>query len=295
MASELYTACFRFHLKMNTPVFLPEYKGSTFHGGFSHALEQVSPQYRKVFFSEHPGKTNPFLLIPPLTTKRHLQPGDSLQVGIIVYGVTHLFPIIFAALEKLGEKLGIGAGQGKYDLILVEELTTQGERVLFADGTWHRKWQGTALSELFALENGLDVGQVCIRTLTGIRLKNRGALQRTPPPFWLFLDRLLGRLNSLLFFYGEGEIVPVTVKKELLLAANAITLNKTETTACWREWQRPPKNGRQNMSFGSIQGDIVYNGYLTPFLPWLQIGQWIGVGGKTSFGLGLYTLVQGER
>ena len=44
------------------------------------------------------------------------------------------------------------------------------------------------------------------------------------------------------------------------------------------------------MPFGGLLGETVYRGELAPFIPWLTLGQWIGVGGKTSFGLGLYEL-----
>jgi CRISPR/Cas system endoribonuclease Cas6 (RAMP superfamily) len=44
------------------------------------------------------------------------------------------------------------------------------------------------------------------------------------------------------------------------------------------------------MSFGGLLGETVYTGELSPFVPWLALGQWVGVGGKTSFGLGLYQL-----
>jgi CRISPR/Cas system endoribonuclease Cas6 (RAMP superfamily) len=44
------------------------------------------------------------------------------------------------------------------------------------------------------------------------------------------------------------------------------------------------------MSFGGLLGEIGYAGELAPFIPWLTLGQWTGIGGKTSFGLGLYNL-----
>ncbi|MGH8590087.1 MAG: CRISPR system precrRNA processing endoribonuclease RAMP protein Cas6, partial [Gammaproteobacteria bacterium] len=41
---------------------------------------------------------------------------------------------------------------------------------------------------------------------------------------------------------------------------------------------------------GGLLGQITYRGDLSPFLPWLALGEWMHIGGKTSFGLGRYTI-----
>ncbi len=296
MVCDLSMGCFLFHLKMLESVILPAYKGSTFHGGFSHALTAISPGSRKIFFPDKAGQTNPFILIPPLTRQRKIARGEALQAGIILFGsALHWFPVIFTALEYLGRELGLGSGNGKYTIEAIEELSADSRIELFAAGKWRNQWQGTTLSEIVMLNADMESTQIHLHSLTGLRLKHKGALQRTPPPFWLFFERLLGRLNSLIAFYGEGQPLPPEKKKELLLAANAVSLDNAATTARWYEWQRPPKAGRQTMNFGSLQGTLVYSGYITPFLPWLLAGQWTGIGGKTSFGLGLYNLENRKR
>ncbi len=294
MAYDLSIGCFLFRLKMQESVTLPVYKGSTFHGGFSHALTAISLNSRKIFFPGKQGQTNPFVFIPPLTAQRKIAQGELLQVGIILFGYSlDWFSTVFNALEYLGSTLGLGLSCGKYIVDSVEELGPKGVIPLFAKGEWLNRWRGTTISEMAIPNTEIEINQVYIRTLTGIRIKNKGALQRIPPPFWLFFERLIGRLNSLITLYGEGEPLPPDKKRELLLAANAVSLNSVATDARWQEWQRPPKTGRQTMNFGSLQGTLVYSGCITPFLPWLAAGQWTGIGGKTSFGLGLYQLETG--
>jgi CRISPR/Cas system endoribonuclease Cas6 (RAMP superfamily) len=49
------------------------------------------------------------------------------------------------------------------------------------------------------------------------------------------------------------------------------------------------------MKFGGLTGDISYTGELQAFMELLQLGEWLHIGGKTSFGLGKYELKhQGE-
>jgi CRISPR/Cas system endoribonuclease Cas6 (RAMP superfamily) len=44
------------------------------------------------------------------------------------------------------------------------------------------------------------------------------------------------------------------------------------------------------MKFGGLLGEIRFQGNLQPFIPYLQMGEWCHIGGKTSFGLGKYRL-----
>lgn len=41
---------YRFTLAAATTIKLPGYKGSTFHGGFGHALRKISPTYYRLLF-----------------------------------------------------------------------------------------------------------------------------------------------------------------------------------------------------------------------------------------------------
>lgn len=48
------------------------------------------------------------------------------------------------------------------------------------------------------------------------------------------------------------------------------------------------------MKFGGLLGSITYFGNVGIFLPYLALGQWVHVGGKSTFGLGAYRMVAGE-
>jgi len=59
----------------------------------------------------------------------------------------------------------------------------------------------------------------------------------------------------------------------------------------WCQWERYSQRQQQKMTFGGVMGTLQLNGDLTPFLPLLQLGQWLHVGNKTTFGMGRYTII----
>ncbi|MCI5167907.1 MAG: CRISPR system precrRNA processing endoribonuclease RAMP protein Cas6, partial [Candidatus Electrothrix sp. GM3_4] len=65
--------------------------------------------------------------------------------------------------------------------------------------------------------------------------------------------------------------------------------------ACWRELPRFSGRQQQWMKFGGLLGSVSWQGRVEdfrPFLPYLAIGEWIHVGGKSSFGLGKYVVAR---
>ena len=123
---------------------------------------------------------------------------------------------------------------------------------------------------------------------TRLRLKADNQLLRTAPPFGLLLNRLLGRINALATLYNNGIAITPEEKQHLLNLAETVQIE--HSTLHWQDWQRHSQRTQSTMPFGGLLGETVYRGELAPFMPWLTLGQWVGVGGKTSFGLGLYAL-----
>ena len=79
----------------------PAYKGSTFHGGFGHALKHVSPAFYRYFYPP-PGAGDPpkpFVVMPPLDEKSSYAPSERFQFELGLFGTaTQHFPICFGAL-----------------------------------------------------------------------------------------------------------------------------------------------------------------------------------------------------
>jgi CRISPR-associated endoribonuclease Cas6 len=70
---------------------------------------------------------------------------------------------------------------------------------------------------------------------------------------------------------------------ELAELARAVTC---ETRFRWCDWARYSNRQQQKMILGGVLGEIKLTGQLQPFMPIIQLGQWLHAGNKTTFGLG---------
>ncbi len=290
-------ACFAFKIRVETPLSLPVFKGSTFHGAFGHALDRISPSSFEYFYKPRPpshwrafgrGHPKPFLLIPPLEEKEHYRPGDTTHFGLTLFGeAVHQFMIAFAALEHLGSRMGIGSKKAKFSIRSINQLTLREPLTLFHDNQWLAHPNPLNAADIFQ-ETSSKADTVTISLTTRLRLKNNNRLVRNTPSFRLFMERLLGRINTLAVMWNGGSMINKDEKTELLALAETVVTGRS--SARWRDWtRRRDRNGR-DMKFGGLLGEITYVGEIDPFLPWLALGQWTGVGGKTSFGLGMYSI-----
>ncbi len=129
---------------------------------------------------------------------------------------------------------------------------------------------------------------------TRLRLKADSHLLSRSPEFHLLLARLLARINTLAGLYGKGKILEFEQRAELVaLAQERIRLDSARTDAQWSDLPRYSGRQKQWMKFGGLLGSVTWQGRaedFQPFLPYLALGEWIHVGGKSSFGLGKYVI-----
>ncbi len=290
-------ACFEFQLCFSEDTELPVYKGALFHGALGQALARIGTNFRDYFYNPlSPAHWNdaqqapprPYILIPPLDDKICYTAGDTLSLGIILYGsAIDYFLIVFAALEHLGEFMGLGKQRGRFQIDRIQQLTADGATLMYQNRQWLRQAQALYAAQFFT-EASLSMSRLRLNHSTRLRLKADNQLLRTAPPFNLLLNRLLGRINALATLYGNGIVITPEQKQHLLNLAETVQIE--HSTLHWQDWQRHSQRSQSTMPFGGLLGETVYRGELAPFIPWLTLGQWIGVGGKTSFGLGLYEL-----
>lgn len=128
---DLELAKYRLVLQPVEPLCLPEYKGSTFRGGFGHVFRRVacacgvetsvhqrSCLYAQVFetprddgLPELPRTAqvlHPFVLEPPLEHQRVYTPGERLAVHLVLIGrAMDWLPYFVFAFDELG-RVGVG-------------------------------------------------------------------------------------------------------------------------------------------------------------------------------------------
>jgi len=107
--------------------------------------------------------------------------------------------------------------------------------------------------------------------------KNQTAL----PQFSELIARLRSRFANLATLYGDG---PPDLDFHHPTTANI------EGAAL--KFHQPTRRGsNSDHPIGGFTGTVIYTGDLTPHLPLLQAGQWIGVGRHTVWGNGHYQLI----
>lgn len=290
-------ACFDFQIRFLQACELPAYKGACLHGAFGQALQHIGIPFRDYFFNPatpshwrdaQQTPPRPYTLIPPDHDQTRYQPGDTLGFGITLFGsAIDQFMIVFAAFAHLGGNMGLGTQLGRFAIDTVRQLTPDGVVLLYQDRNWLNSAAACDASRFFT-DCPISPDRIRIRHCTRLRLKAGNQLLGTAPPFSLLLHRLLSRINALAAMYCGGPALVPEAKQRLLQQAESIAIEST--TLAWQDWQRYSQRAQSTMPFGGLLGETVYRGELAPFLPWLELGQWVGVGGKTSFGLGQYQL-----
>ncbi len=291
----------RFHLLTITPLQLSAYKGSTFHGAFGWALRRLyRPLYDLLYepaatmspAGERMALPKPFVLVPPLETQCEYPPGSRLSCDLLLIGpACYSLTACLCAFEHLGQE-GLGASRGRFELERVERLVPSGPPCLLLEkgpsAVMHPGPPTTSQEVIRGWENR-DVDQVTLTFETRLRLKNDNRLLRTCPEFATFLERVIARINLLSGAYHGGPMIEHEVKHRLLARAKTVTVRSPDLV--WDDWARYSGRQKEWMQFGGLLGSVTYEGDLKPFMPWLALGEWLHVGGKTSFGLGQYRIV----
>jgi hypothetical protein len=299
--NRLTVSKYLFRLRAETSLQLPPYKGSTLHGAFGHALKRISLfYYQQIFEPGNDGaKPKPFVLLPPLDSEEHYPAGHLFTCELTLFGnAEQFFPICHAALEFLGREMGLGQNRGKFSIEGVDKACP-----LQSNSLQNNSLQGNPAGAEAESLTCLDIAQSCpipvtdrltIHLPTRLRLKNDGHLLSRAPEFHLFLARLLGRINTLSSLYGGGKMVEKELCDQLItLARESIRLDLVKTDARWHDLPRFSGRQQQWMKFGGLLGSVSWQGRVEdfrPFLPLLALGEWVHVGGKSSFGLGKYVV-----
>jgi hypothetical protein len=92
---------------------------------------------------------------------------------------------------------------------------------------------------------------------------------------------LAQRLTLLSAFYGPNG--PPDFSK---LQAQAMLIKTVNDKTFWYDWPRYSTRQKQHMKLGGLRGKVSFAGDLTPFIPWMQLGEKVHVGQGTTFGLG---------
>lgn len=165
---------------------------------------------------------------------------------------------------------------------------------LFGTGTLHYPACRDALSLLGKLGLGRERGQfvllaaanVRITLETPLRLKHEGHLLGQAPQFPILWRRLHARIA----LAAGCSVLDADTRRALDTLADTVVSGPHMVR--WQEWVRYSSRQQTKMKFGGLLGHLDYQGELTAFMPWMRLGTALGMGGKTTFGLGCYRLAE---
>lgn len=306
---------FGFVLSALKTIILPQYKGSTFRGGFGTTFRRIvcttkkdscddcmfkqKCPYSYIFETPPPRDTeimrryphvpHPFVTEPPEEGKHEYMPGESLRFGLVLVGrAIEYLPYFVFTFDELGKK-GLGKTRGNFrlDKVFVEiegkeaiEIFASPEKVL-------NDQYPIVSANQFSGENLEVPEEVRVRFSTPVRIRYQDSFNHKMD-FHILIRNLLRRIGSLDYFHCGGALGSIDYRA-LIASANGI--ETVSNHLVWKDWDRFSRRQEQMMNLGGFVGEISYRGNLSPFWSFMRIGEMVHVGKGTSFGLGKFSVI----
>jgi CRISPR-associated endoribonuclease Cas6 len=228
----------------------------------------------------------PFVIKPPLDEKDLYGPGDRIVFDLVLVGkAIDFLPYLLVSFKELGQR-GIGAGRGRFRIRQVESLDALGGK----EGIWdeesnlvHAPQKRVTLAEIQGnLSETSD--SLRIHFLTPVLLKDKD--QWVKPFFGPLMRRLRDRIHALSYFYC-GETLEMDFNA---FGESADRIGSKPGKMEWVEETRYAKHRQIEHPLMGYQGVMEYEGDLTPFWPFLLLGEYVHVGKAVAFGQGWYRI-----
>lgn len=282
LAQEFTLLKLRVYVQFKQNCELPEFKGSMLHGWFGHALKAVDERAFFALYGEHgQQQPKPYIICPSNDAKSRWQQNEIYHFDISLFGqAAQLGPVILQVLQH-GQALGFGKENTPFNLISVSSLLP------------HKATPGimpTRLIDWLSIENNELIQQeIALNFTTPVRIKTAdNILKHKGPDLPLLIKQIARRFSQLTRFWvcDEQQLIDNLYSELPALG------DYQQTDHCYYEnWQRYSYKQQKQLPFGGLKGQISYFGEISNALPWLQIGEQLHIGGKTTFGLGKYQLI----
>lgn len=295
-------------------ITLPEYAGNLFRGAFGHAFKQTAcftmekncnpcPKkdlcpYYTVFEAQYPetiqqikrlqSPPKPYIITPPPMHITTVDPGKNLAFELTIIGkAIEYLPYFIFTFKKMASE-GIGKTRGRFSIDDIQILSAQTGRyqsifkpdtknILTIDPSLHLTLTTTPPQEA--------ISDITLSFQTPVNI----VVDKNPKhemPFQPLFTRLISRLNALSLLY-EGSML-LEDPRELIDLAK--TIETAENYTSWYQFKKHSGRQKQTYLAGGYLGSVSYQGELTPFIPYLQMGEYVNVGKNTTLGLGKYEM-----
>lgn len=306
MTFEFYR--FRFHFRSAGTLYFPPYKsGNIVRGAFGSIFRKLvcvttcrnaktcelrtTCAYARVFEPHVSRGQGPsgladwprsFVFRAAHLDGRTISPSEAFHFDVHIFDLRDpalsYFVLAFAQLAREG----LGPGRGRAELIAVDQLDLSGVTVnhVFSGDRFR--------TDDLSAPNIVEVGQVSpgvshvrVRFVTPTELKSEHKVAGKPE-FGILLARLRDRISTLRALYGTGPL-EVDFKdigqRAAKIRITGCDLKRTEVD------RLSSRTGRRH-PLGGFVGEVEYQGHLGEFIPFLNLGKWVGVGRQTVWGKG---------
>lgn len=267
----------RFRLK--SAGILPAYKGSMLHGLMGQGLMHLDSRLYHALYHQHDAQQPKAYSFVCGDTTEHPKAGYILSFELRLFGdAIQCSHALIESLQYAAQTFGVGPKRIKAQLISLSSVYGAQESVGITPFSLVEHWSKPYFSPK---ECGLEL-------ISPLRIKHRGAELRNAPPLSVLVNSIARRFNALCqFWYMDSNELTASILQNVPPLDHVECIDHTY----WQEWQRYSKNSSSLCQFGGLQGMISYQGNIEQALPWLELGQYLQVGSKTTFGLGNYRLI----
>lgn len=257
---------------------LPAFKGAMWHGWLGQCLQQYDGSLYQVFFGEHDAMhPKPYCLVPAADHKLHWHAGEVIEFELKLFGHSiNLAQKLISALNE-GCSRGIGERRAPVELLSISSQTTHGEYLGL-----HSQPLDDYLKPAVAVE------QLLLHLRTPMRLKQHGQVLRELHSARIIVQNSCRRLCEIARYWAVED-------NELLDRVQIETPRGHElrfrSSTYYEDWKRFSHKSQNKLPFGGVKGTLLITGDLTPYVPYLNVGEQLQIGGKTTFGLGCFSAV----
>lgn len=291
------------------PLTLPAFSGSTLRGAFGRALKdavcvvahgicEACPVHRECaypyVFETVPGEQasrlrkatfvpHPYVVRAP-EGDGPLAVGTTFRLGVTLIGrAVERAPAVVQALFRMGER-GLTGSRSRFAVREVVAWRGNGAPPLpVAVGDPPRMLAGHAagVTSIGAFRPDVGVAGITVRFVTPARLAWQG-VPVGDVPFHVLARNLLRRASNLLALH-EGIELEVDFRRAI---ADAEAVRVVESRLARADRVRYSARQDRIMNLHGVHGRVLYAGDVGPFRRLLALGQAVGVGKGTTFGLG---------
>lgn len=271
------------------------FKGGIFHGMFERAITDCSRTLFLQLSEKANSRRSRYALFPPLDRKRHYRTGEEIKFGVVLFGTAcEVWDDVLAALLSRGA-LTLGADRALLDVIRIEALhPCRIPQMLFDRQNGYLEDE----PENFAIPpaNGASVESAVLQFLTPVTISSAAQRARSLDAIPLSLKRCVRALRqrvselepSLAAHYGFDGDDWGALEHHLRDVAISRTNNRLV------EWRYGSSTKPRPVTLRGQLGRVEYRGDIpAPVISLLQLGEWTGMGQRTTLGQGWFRFTPG--